>query len=69
MKDLKKKSVSILCNLGKFGVGKSLTLGMYDVPIPKEMKRTSEINTTRNCEKSLTQISFQDTVDKISINP
>ncbi len=54
MKDLKKKSVSILCNLGKFGVGKSLTLGMYDVPIPKEMKRTSEINTTRNCEKSLT---------------
>lgn len=54
MKDLKKKSVSILCNLGKFGVGKSLTLGMYDFPIPKEMKITSEINTTRNFEKSLT---------------
>lgn len=44
MKDLKKKCVSILCNLGKFGVGKSLTLGMYDFTIPQEMKKISEKN-------------------------
>ena len=27
----------MLCRLGKFGVGKSLTLGMYDFEIPKKL--------------------------------
>lgn len=37
MNNLKEKSISILCAFGKYGVGKSLTLGMYDFAVPKEL--------------------------------
>lgn len=37
MNGLKEKSVKILCELGKYGIGKSLTLGMYDFEIPKKL--------------------------------
>ncbi|MEF2877042.1 MAG: hypothetical protein U0N90_01340 [Blautia sp.] len=38
MDRLKKKSIDILCKIGKFGVGKSLTLGMYDFDIPPVLR-------------------------------
>ena len=37
MNGFKEKSVKILCKLGKYGMGKSLTLGMYDFEIPKKL--------------------------------
>lgn len=37
MKDLKKISIDILCSFGKFGLGKSITLGMYDFEIPAKL--------------------------------
>lgn len=37
MKDLKRMSINMLCRFGKFGVGKSLTLGMYEFDVPKEL--------------------------------
>ena len=38
MNNLRKKSINMLCRLGKFGVGKSLTLGLYDFEIPNTKK-------------------------------
>lgn len=37
MKDIKKKSIDVLCNFGKFGLGKSITLGMYDFEVPAQL--------------------------------
>ncbi len=37
MKDIKKKSIKVLCNFGKFGLGKSITLGMYDFEVPAQL--------------------------------
>ncbi|MCM1049066.1 MAG: hypothetical protein NC433_11665 [Clostridiales bacterium] len=34
MKNIKKKSIEVLCNFGRFGLGKSITLGMYDFEVP-----------------------------------
>lgn len=42
MDDLKRKSIAALCKFGKFGVGKSLTFGMYEFGVPKELMRTEE---------------------------
>ena len=40
MDSLKEKSVRILCELGKYGIGKSLTLGMYDFEIPQKLQES-----------------------------
>lgn len=37
MKDIKKKSIDMLCKFGEFGLGKSITLGMYDFEIPTQL--------------------------------
>ncbi len=37
MKNLREKSIEMLCNFGKFGLGKSITLGMYDFEIPDKL--------------------------------
>ena len=37
MKDLRKISVDMLCGFGKFGLGKSITLGMYDFEVPVKL--------------------------------
>lgn len=37
MKNIKKKSIDLLCNFGKFGLGKSITLGMYDFEVPAQL--------------------------------
>lgn len=42
MNDLKKKGASILCKIGRFGVGKSILLGMYDLDVPEKLKGCSE---------------------------
>lgn len=44
MSNLKEMGINVLCKVGKFGVGKSLTLGMYDFEIPKKLIES-------NCEK------------------
>ena len=41
MNNLRKKSINMLCRLGKFGVGKSLTLGMYEFEIPKKLMESN----------------------------
>lgn len=38
---IKKVSIKMLCKLGKFGVGKSLTLGMFDIQVPKKLLKSS----------------------------
>lgn len=48
MNNLKEMSVNMLCRFGKFGVGKSLTLGMYDFPVPNELKKCVEQNCKEN---------------------
>ena len=42
MNNLRKMGINMLCRFGKFGVGKSLTLEMYDFEVPKEL---AEYNT------------------------
>lgn len=42
MKDIKKKSIDVLCSFGKFGLGKSITLGMYDFEVPTQL--TTDVN-------------------------
>lgn len=37
MKDLRKKSIDMLCGFGKFGLGKSITLGMYAFEVPAKL--------------------------------
>lgn len=37
MKDLRKMSIDMLCGFGKFGLGKSITLGMYDFEVPAKL--------------------------------
>ena len=37
MKGLRKKSIDMLCGFGKFGLGKSITLGMYDFEVPAKL--------------------------------
>lgn len=39
MKSLKMMCIHMLCEFGKFGVGKSLILGMYDIEPPEKLKR------------------------------
>lgn len=34
MKNLRKMCIDILCGFGKFGLGKSITIGMYDFEVP-----------------------------------
>ena len=41
-KQLKKVSVSALCKMGRYGVGKSVAFGMFDFDIPKECREYSE---------------------------
>lgn len=37
MKNLRKMSIDMLCTFGKFGLGKSITLGMYDFEVPAQL--------------------------------
>lgn len=37
MKRIKRKSINVLCSFGKFGLGKSITLGMYDFEVPAQL--------------------------------
>lgn len=37
MIDLKKMTINMLCKFGKFGVGKSLILGLYDFEPPARL--------------------------------
>ncbi len=47
MKDIKKKSIKVLCNFGKFGLGKSITLGMYDFEVPAQLMVGMNQNNSR----------------------
>lgn len=38
MNKLKEISVDLLCQFGKFGVGKSILLGMYDFAVPEQLR-------------------------------
>ena len=38
MDNLKKKSVDMLCRFGKFGLGKTLIIGMYDIEVPAKLR-------------------------------
>lgn len=42
MDNLKEISISLLCKIGKFGVGKSLLLGMYDFEVPKKLMESKK---------------------------
>jgi len=42
MKDFRELSGNILCKIGKFGVGKSLVLGMFDIEVPPKLKESGE---------------------------
>jgi len=42
MKDFRELSGNILCKIGKFGVGKSLVLGMFDIEVPLKLKESGE---------------------------
>ncbi len=42
MKRVKEKSIKMLCDLGKFGIGKSLLFGFYDIPVPEKLRQDSE---------------------------
>lgn len=42
MKNFRERCICILCKLGKYGVGKSLVWGMYDIPIPEELRENRE---------------------------
>lgn len=37
MKSFREISIDMLCSFGKFGEGKSITLGMYDFEIPDKL--------------------------------
>ncbi|MCI9442395.1 MAG: hypothetical protein HFH15_14410 [Ruminococcus sp.] len=37
MKHLKEISISILCKFGKYGMGRSIIVGMYDFEVPKKL--------------------------------
>lgn len=37
MNNLKEMSAAMLCKFGRFGLGKSLTLGMYDFEVPQKL--------------------------------
>uniref|UniRef100_UPI004056E4B2 hypothetical protein n=1 Tax=Agathobacter sp. TaxID=2021311 RepID=UPI004056E4B2 len=51
MNNLKEMSINMLCRFGKFGVGKSLTLGMYDFEVPKKL---TECNAEADCRMKTT---------------
>lgn len=46
MKRLKEVSAEFLCRFGKYSVGKSLTLGMYDFDVPAKLKNSVNIEDT-----------------------
>lgn len=55
MDNLKGISISLLCKIGKFGVGKSLVFGMYDFEVPKklmECKRQKTDNGMKELENN-----------------
>lgn len=37
VKHLKEISISILCKFGKYGMGRSIIVGMYDFEVPKKL--------------------------------
>lgn len=37
--NIREMVIRLLCNLGIAGVGKSLILGIYDIPVPSELKK------------------------------
>ena len=41
-KQLKKASVSALCKMGRYGVGKSVAFGMFDFDIPEKCRECSD---------------------------
>ena len=59
MKDIKKKSINVLCSFGKFGLGKSITLGMYDFEVPASlMADISNESKNGNREKAVVRNEF-----------
>lgn len=40
MRNIRELCVSILCEIGKYGVRKSLTLGIFEFSVPDELKET-----------------------------
>lgn len=42
MKSLKKMIINILCEVGKNGVGKSHIMGMYEIKVPNELKKSAK---------------------------
>lgn len=59
MKDIKKKSINVLCSFGKFGLGKSITLGMYDFEVPASlMADISNESKNGNREKAVVSNEF-----------
>lgn len=48
MKTLRKKSIKILSEFGKFGVGKSLILGMFDIEVPEKLIKNNSQRGQKN---------------------
>lgn len=48
MKKLKKMAIHILCEIGKNGVGKSISWGIYEIKIPNELRNMNESNKVNN---------------------
>ncbi len=44
MKKLKKQIINILCEVGKNGVGKSISWGIYEIKVPMELKKERQMN-------------------------
>lgn len=56
MKNLKEKGIKLLCEFGKLGVRKSLTLGMYNFEIPKKLiEFDSEIDSSMKAGKGMSE--------------
>lgn len=50
MKDMKKKSIDMLSKFGRFGLGKTITLGMYDFEVPAQLMRGMNLD-NKNTDK------------------
>ena len=62
MKRVKEKSIKMLCDLGKFGIGKSLLFGFYDIPVPEKLRQDSEY---KRKKKNFGKLDCQVEINKI----
>lgn len=56
MKNLKQKCINMLCKIGKFGVGKSIVIGIFEFDIPAEIK--DEVQIKKDARKQISTEKF-----------